>query len=342
VTLLQRLPEYDIIFSKQGKTTMAKRVKSKEKYKIKNRHEYNNSLRKRGSITLFVSDDVLDEWRKIDPTIKVVGQKTYPDTIIECCQLLKHQFHLPLRQAQGFITSIFSLMPSTQGISVPDYSTLCRRQDGLPVEISKRLEKGEHLNIGIDSTGLKVYGEGEWKVRKHGASKRRTWKKMHIGLDLDSQEIVAVELTGNDEADAPVAKKMLEGKTGNVDSFGGDGAYDDFSFRELLGNDIEQIIPPPKNAVVHPEAETDPTKAHLKQRNKAVKDIDKTSRSEWKEASGYHKRSLNEVAMFRYKTIFGEKLSARKMTNQKTEVCINCKLLNVFCKLGMPASYKVS
>ncbi|MHC6204613.1 transposase, partial [Breznakiellaceae bacterium SP9] len=96
---------------------MAKRVKSKEKYKIKNWHEYNNSLRKRGSITLFVSDDVLDEWRKIDPTIKVVGQKTYPDTIIECCQLLKHQFHLPLRQAQGFITSIFSLMPSTQGIT---------------------------------------------------------------------------------------------------------------------------------------------------------------------------------------------------------------------------------
>ena len=225
---------------------------------------------------------------------------------------------------------------------MPDYSTICRRQDRLPVEVSKRLEKGEHLNIGIDSTGLKVYGEGEWKVCKHGASKRRTWKKMHIALDLDTQEIVAVELTCNDEADAPVVKKILEGKTENVDSFGGDGAYDDFSFRELLGADIDQIIPPPKNAVVHAEAETDSSKAHLKQRNKAVKDIDKTSRIEWKESSGYHKRSLNEVAMFRYKTIFGEKLSARETANQKTEVFINCKMLNVFCELGMPASYKVA
>ncbi|MHC6202752.1 transposase [Breznakiellaceae bacterium SP9] len=114
---------------------------------------------------------------------------------------------------------------------------------------------------------------------------------MRIAIDLDSQEIVAVELTGNDEADAPVAKKMLEGKTENVNSFSGDGAYNDFSLRELLGNDIDQIIPPPKNAVVHPEVEIDPAKAHLKQRDEAVKDIDKTSRSEWKESSGYHKRS---------------------------------------------------
>jgi hypothetical protein len=148
--------------------------------------------------------------------------------------------------------------------------------------------------------------------------------KMHICIDLDSQEIVAVELTGNDEADAPAAKKMLEGKTKNIESFSGDGAYDDFCFRELLGNDTKQIIPPLKNAVPHPETEKDCGKPYLKQRNDAIKNIDETSRDEWKEKTGYHKRSLNEVVMYRYKTIFGEKLSARKSTNQKTETRINC------------------
>ena len=311
------------------------------KYKVTNWSEYNKSLCQRGSITLFLDADVIEEWKKVDPKKKIVGKKVYPDSSIECCQRLKNQFHLRLRQAQGFIISIFSLMPNLQEISVPDYSTLCRRQGGLPVEISEGLEHGESLYIGIDSTGLKVYGEGEWKVSKHGWSKRRTWMKMHIGIDLDSQEILAVELTGNDEADAPVAKKMLEGKTKNIDSFSGDGAYDDFCFRELLGNDTKQIIPPPKNAVPHPEIENDPKMAYLKQRNDAVNNIHETSRDEWKEKIGYHKRSLNEVVMYRYKTIFGEKLSARKTANQKTEARVNCKMLNVYCDLGMPVSCKV-
>ncbi|GHU14163.1 hypothetical protein FACS1894161_4670 [Spirochaetia bacterium] len=232
-------------------------------------------------------------------------------------------------------------MPALGTISVPDYSTLCRRQDGLPVEVSKRLGNGENLHIGIDSTGLKVYGEGEWKVRKHGWSKHRTWMKMHICIDLDSQEILAVELTGNDEADAPAAKRMLEGETKNIDSLSGDGAYDDFCFRELLGDDVKQIIPPPKNAVAHPEVENDSNKSYLKQRNDAVTSMKETSLEDWKEETGYHQRSLNEVVMYRYKTIFGEKLSARNSANQKTEVQLNCKLLNVYCDLGMPNSYKV-
>ncbi|GHV74601.1 IS5 family transposase [Spirochaetia bacterium] len=315
--------------------------KSNKKYRVKNWSEYNKNLCKRGSLTVFLTDDVIKEWKAIEPKKKVVGEKTYPDTIIECCQRIKNQFHLRLRQAQGFIGSIFSLMPALGEISVPDYSTLCRRQDGLPVEVSKRLANGENLHIGIDSTGLKVYGEGEWKVRKHGWSKHRTWMKMSICMDLDTQEILAVELTGNDEADAPVAKKILEGKTKNIESFSGDGAYDDFCFREFLGNEVNQIIPPPKNAVTHPEIENDPKMAYLKQRNDAVNTIHETSRDEWKEKSGYHKRSLNEVVMYRYKTIFGEKLSARKTKNQETEVQLNCKLLNVYCDLGMPVSYKV-
>jgi hypothetical protein len=202
------------------------------------------------------------------------------------------------------------------------------------IEDPQRLANGENLHIGIDSTGLKVYGEGEWKVRKHGWTKHRTWMKMSICLDLDTQEILAVELTGNDEADAPVAKKILEGKTKQVHSCSGDGAYDDADFqsdcfREFLGNDVKQIIPPPKNAVAHPEIENDPGREYLKQRNDTVNSINELGRDEWKENVGYHQRSLNEVAMYRYKTIYGEKLSARKSKNQETEAQLNGKLLNV-------------
>jgi hypothetical protein len=139
------------------------------------------------------------------------------------CLMVKAQYRLKLRQTIGFLESIFSLM-DLGSLVLPDFSTLCRRQKLLPVAVSERLSSGKRVNIGIDSTGLKVYGEGEWKVRKHGASKRRTWRKTRICLDLDTQKIIKVELTGNEEADAPVGKKMLEGRTEQIKSFSGDGA----------------------------------------------------------------------------------------------------------------------
>jgi hypothetical protein len=118
------------------------------------------------------------------------------------------------------------------------------------VEVSRRLESGENLTVGIDSTGLKVYGEGEWKVRKHGSSKRRTWRKLHICMDLDTQDILSVDLTGNREVDAAVGKGLLGVKTTHIKEFKGDGIYDDFGFRQKLGAGIIQTIPPPKDAVI--------------------------------------------------------------------------------------------
>ena len=164
---------------------------------------------------------------------------------------------------------------------------------------------------------------------------------MSICIDLDTRETLAAELTGNDGADAPVAKRVLEGKTGNVEPFGGDGAYGGFRFRELPGDTVRQIIPPPKNAVIRPEIEHDPDMAHLEQRDGAVRGINETGRDERKEEPGYHRRSLNEAVMYRYKTISGEKLSARKPMNRETETRVNCKLLNVHRGSGMPVSYKV-
>ncbi|KAA6304001.1 hypothetical protein EZS27_044356, partial [termite gut metagenome] len=129
--------------------------------------------------------------------VRKVGEQTYSDSIIQCCLLLKFNYGLKLRQSTGFMQSLFLLMGKNH-FAVPDYRTLCRRPKSLPVAIRNRLESGEQLAIGIDSSGLKVYGEGEWKVRKHGRSKHRTWRKLPVCIDLDTQEILSVELTGNE------------------------------------------------------------------------------------------------------------------------------------------------
>ena len=166
--------------------------------------------------------------------------------------------------------------------------------------------------------------------------------KSHLPVDLDTQEILSVELTGNDEDDASVGANMLKDKTNNIKRFAGDGAYDKFGFREVLGSDILQIIPPPKNAVIQKGSKKTPLPDYLIQRNRAVEEINKHGSKRWKQENGYHRRSLNEVAMFRYKTIFGGELDARTLKNQTTEVKLKCLMLNKFIGTGMPDAYKVS
>lgn len=251
------------------------------------------------------------------------------------------QYGQCLRQATGFIGSVLVLMGKGHW-AVPDYSTLCRRQGGLPVTLTSRWQRGQNIAIAIDSTGLKVYGEGEWKVSKHGASKRRTWRKLHIAIDADTQQIIGVSLTTNAEDDGSVAVQLVKGKTGQLKSFRGDGAYDDFKVREALGEEEVQIIPPPKDAVIHKGSAGRALAGYLSQRNEAVGMIAEKGSKAWKEHSGYHKRSLNEVAIYRYKTIFGGSLSARKTDNEETEVKLKCVLLNRYRELGMPISYKVA
>lgn len=242
-----------------------------------------------------------------------------------------------MRQTTGFVSLL-----GKKDYTVPDYTTLSRRQKSIPVELTE----GE--KIEIDSTGLKVYGEGEWKVRKRGVSKRRTWRKLHIGIDIQTQEIISVELTGNDEDDAKVGQKLIQDKIHRLRSFRGDGAYDDFSLREILGEDVQQIIPPPKDAVIHPiikegkKGSKKTLKTYLQQRNADIEFIQEHSREEWKVEVGYHKRSRNEVVMFRYKSNFGEHLNVRSLENQKTETLIKCKILNAYRKVGFPIACKVA
>jgi len=314
---------------------------SRAKYKVRNWKEYNANLCKRGSLELYIAPEVLKEWSEISKKKKEVGERTYSDNIIQCCLLVKLSYRLCLRQSIGFLNSLFVLLGKSK-LLIPDYTTLCRRQKTLPAEVGQRLKSGDNLVVGIDSTGLKVYGEGEWKVRKYGWGKHRTWRKLHIFIDLKTQEILSAELTENNEDDASVGGRMIEGHTHKINSFHGDGAYDDSAFRGSLGESIFPAIPPPKNAVIRKEKKGKTLLTHIVRRNEAVEYIQKHGLKQWKIEHGYHKRSLNETVMFRFKKIFGGELGARTMENQKTEILLKCLILNKFTGIGMPNSYKVA
>jgi Transposase DDE domain len=268
---------------------------------------------------------------------KVVGKRQYPDSVIEMCLLVHFMYRLPLRQVQGYVRDLLDKM-GYWTLPVPDYSTICRRQGDIFVGQSFDDEGTGNIHIALDSTGLKVYGEGEWKVRQHGYGKHRTWMKLHIAIDVVTQRIVAAILTDNSQHDGTVAIDLLTGKVEKLASFRGDGAYDSFGLREVLGENTVQIIPPPENAILQPDTIKSPLPAHLKQRNDAVQAIEEKGRVEWKKESGYHLRSLNEVVMFRYKNTFGDRLQARKFENQLTEVLLKCKVLNIFVETGLPVS----
>jgi DDE family transposase len=309
---------------------------SKDKYKVKNWASYNEGLKRRGSITIWLNTEVTGQWKEMrEGKLKRGGQRRYSNLAIETCLVVRKVYRLALRQAEGFIESIFSqagvIMP------VPDYTTLCRRASGLTVDLSVASKSGV-TDIVVDSTGLKVYGEGEWKVRKHGAGKHRTWMKLHIALNSETQQVEAVSLTTNSITDADEAGKLINQIGKPVRSVTGDGAYDKDKVRkELYKKEIQQKIPPQRNATV------DKKKRKFRaQRDEAIGLIAQKGRAEWKRELGYHHRSKAETAMFRYKTIIGPDLSAREPVNQKTEAVIGCKILNIMLQLTKPQSIKIA
>ena len=306
---------------------------SKDKYKVTNWSAYNAGLKQRGSLTLWIEGELASKWNQIAEN-KRGGQKVYSTLAIETCLVLRKVYHLPLRQTEGFVQSIFGLL--NVSLPVPCYTTLCRRSNGLAVNLAAT--KGAITDIVVDSTGLKVYGEGEWKVRKHGAGKHRTWMKLHVAANGQTQQIEAITLTSNAVDDATEVESLMNQISKPVKSFIGDGAYDKDKVREhLQKKNISQVIPPQHNAV------TDKKKRlHMAQRDTAIEVIKTIGKKEWKIKEGYHQRSKAETVMFRYKIIIGDKLTARKTAHQETEVAVGCRILNIMLQTTKPKSKKIA
>ena len=320
--------------------------KPKDKYRVTNWSAYNAGLKRRGSLTLWIGEDVAKSWH-YEGAAQRGGQYEYSDSCIQTLLLLKSTFRLAFRQLEGFAGSILQMLGID--LKVPCYSQICRRQKGLvvPVGMSDRLKQGEKLHVVIDSSGLKIYGECEWKVRKHGYSKRRTWRKLHLASDEKTGEILAQVLTDNKTDDASVLPTLIEKtqKEGiEIGKTGADGAYDTTECWELLiEKSIEPIIPPRENAVYWGDV-GDQIGEHP--RNQALQKIDaggmEANRKGWKIESGYHRRSISENVFFRWKTILGEKLYTRKTEHQQTEAAIKTAVLNRFIQIAKPNSVKIA
>lgn len=308
----------------------------KRQYRIRNWSEYNAGLKARGSLTLWLDESVLENWMNPHLSGKPGASIYYTDLAILTMATVKAVYRLAGRQCQGFLESIFQLMRLE--LPVPDHSTLSRRLSQLSIPLPV-IPKAGARHVVVDSTGVKVYGEGEWKTRQHGVSKRRTWRKLHLGIDEATGEILAAVVTTNDFKDGQVLGDLLEQIDEAIEQVSTDGAYDHrYCYDQITQRGAKAVIPPRKDAVIWQHGNC---KAPPHPRDENLRYIRKHGRNKWKRDSNYHRRSLAETTMFRFKVIFGGHLTTRTFDNQAAELFIQCAALNRMIQLAKPDSCEV-
>ena len=280
----------------------------KARYRVTNWPDYDAALVRRGELTVWLTEEAIAAWHA-PPTGERGGQPNYSAIAIETALTLRLVFHQPLRQTEGLLRSIAALLDID--IAIPDHTTLSRRGGGLTV-LPKSIGRDEPLHLLIDSTGLKIYGDGEWLDQKRGIRSPRRWRKLHLGVDADTHEVVAVELTQDDVGDVSELVGLLDQVATGVASVIADGAYDGETVYHAVTDrhpEADIIIPPRATAV--------PSTSRATQRDQHIATIVKHGRIGWQRRSGYNRRTLVETAMYRYKTIIGRRLYARILSGQR-------------------------
>jgi hypothetical protein len=306
---------------------------AKQKFKITNWPAYNKALRQRGSLTVWLDESAIASWTDTTQPEGRGRPLHYTDMAITTVLMMKRVFNLPLRALQGFVDSIFKMM--SLPLCCPDYSLISKRAKRVNISI-KTPTRGEISHLVIDATGLKVFGEGEWKVRQHGASKRRVWRKLHLAADSATHEIICADLSLSGTTDAQALPELINQTHRKIREASADGAYDTrYCHDALLMKKIRPLIPPRSGAQYWPD--------RYHERNYAVANQHMSGNNdEWKKKVGYHRRSVAETAMFRFKTLLGGDLSLRDYDAQVGEAMAMVKALNRMTLLGMPHSVRIS
>ena len=300
--------------------------------KIKNWKEYNAALINRGKLTIWFDQSIATGWYNNQQTGKKGRSNTYSDLIIECALTVRCLYRFSLRQTQGFLMSFAEQLAID--FTIPNYTTLSRRASKLNVDLLVLRKPGGQLHILIDSTGLKVYGEGEWKMRIHGKDKRRTWRKLHVAINRETHQIEAIHLTKSNVHDSTQTSNLLRQIPEKIQTVTADKAYDNkHGYAPIVQREAKAIIPLRSGAAL----QTKNIEPHHAERNRLVREKHFCGGlKNWKIMSGYHKRSLVETAMFRIKTMVGADLQSIKFENQQKEAVIMGKLINKMTQLGMP------
>jgi len=304
----------------------------KRKYRLRNWPDYNSALVRRGSLTLWVDSRSLDSWVSRDGPTRRGRRRLYTDAAILCCLMLREVYHLPLRATEGLARSLLGLLNLT--LPAPDYTTLSRRARLLRLSLAPS-RAGEIRHLVIDSTGLKLFGEGEWRVRVHGWAKRRTWRKLHLSVDASTHGVVAALVTEKEVIDSRVLPRLLGQIESAVGRVYADGAYDARScYKAIHAKGARAVIPPRKGSTVWADE-------YLEDRNASLRRVREQGIEAWKKGAKYHRRSLAETAIYRLKALFSDRLRSREVERQRTEVMVRCVAMNRMTSLGRPRSYAV-
>ena len=307
----------------------------KQRHRVTNWAEYDASLRQRGSLTVWFTEEAITAWRA-EPRTTRGGQPPYSALAIRTALTLRAVFRLALRQTEGLIGSILQLLGLD--LAVPDHSTLSRRAETL--EVPRLQYRTGPIHLLVDSTGLRLCGPGEWLIEKHGTQRRRAWRKLHIGVDAQTGEILASELTTSDVDDGSQVEPLLDQFAGPLASFTGDGAYDQAGIYSTVAKrhpEADVIVPPRSTAVPSDLAESAPT-----QRDRHLQSIAERGRIGWQKRSGYTRRALAESAISRLKRVMGDALRSRTDQRRMTETAIAIHALNRMLELGRPKSVRIA
>ena len=304
----------------------------KRRYRVRNWREYNSALVRRGSLAPRVDSRSLDSRLSRDSPARPGRRRTYADSATLCCLTLREVYHLPLRAADGLARSPLRL-PGVEA-PAPDYSTLSRRARHLRPDLSAHAgKKIAHPVIG--STGLRLYGEGEWRVKARGRAEHRTWRELHLGVDAAAQQVAAVLITGEEVVDPRALPRLLRqvgAPTGRVHA---DAAYDARGcYGAIREKGARALIPPRKGST--------PWKDEwLSDRDANLRRVRAGGAGAWKKEAKYHRRSLAETAIFRFEPPFPDKPGPRGVERQRIEAVVRRAALNRVTELGMPRSRAV-
>jgi IS5 family transposase len=307
------------------------------RYRVRNWRAYERALVRRGEITLWFDRRLVKNWRPAK-----TGQRgappTYSAAVIVCMLTLKAVFHLANREVEGLVKSILKLMRVK--LPTPDHTTVSRRGGRLRVALPVQAARGP-VHLLLDSTGVQIFGPSAWREwqDQHWRQTQlgqQDFRKLHLALDADTQEIVAVEVTDQHEHDKEQVEPLLAQVPGAIARVTADGNYDFNSTREAIAaRGARDVIPPRADAVIRPSQPRP-------ERDQAVRRIALLgSRKAWKRESGYHVRSLIETTIYRLKARLGQRLRSREKTRQIQEVRIWCGVLNRMTRLGLPDSVPI-
>lgn len=319
------------------KHNAARRHRIPTRYPVTNWPAYEAGLRRRGDLTFWVDDASLAGWRASRRTTPG-GQPRYSDLAIELVLTLRLVVHLALRQAEAFAASMMRLLG--REFAVPDHTTLSRRGRAFANRHPRVVRHDGPVHLVLDSTGLQLFGQGDWNAEKHGRA-RRHWRKLHLAVDASTGEIAAHVLTADNADDGIQAPVLLRQAEGTIASVTADGSYDSEPVDQAAvarqhDRPPDVIIPPRASAVLS----TDDIAARSL-RDGHIRLIAEKGRVGWQKATGYGRRNHVETAIGRYKHLIGPKLHARALTAQQGEAAIAVAVLNRMIRTAKPTSVRV-